>query len=113
MEEEYHPLKLYYFILQVLLLVKTNLLSKKIDNSCLTLRCFSISKVSLEIKMTNFAFARPSTGDDKQIDGKRGGVSGYENDQQALIGLLEELTLLRKLNSSETKLFICTIVEAI
>ena len=57
MQEAYHPLKLYYIIVQLLNLIKTKLFDKKIENQCLTLRCFNICKISLEIKMTNFAFA--------------------------------------------------------
>ena len=37
----------------------TNVRQSEVENCCLTLRCFNICKLSLEVQMTNFSFAKP------------------------------------------------------
>ena len=108
---EFHSeLKVYYILLQILTLVKTQIVDKDLMHNCLRLRSFHIDRLTYEVRLTNFAFAsvEKATGQNQL----RGSISGISEDKEALVNMIEQLSNLPQ-NQGDMKIELCTFSEMI
>jgi len=81
----YAGVKLVYVALQVLIEVRAKLVRKGLVHNLMTLDSFSFSKHAFATSLEQFGFASRADAQN------RGGILGFNNDRECLIGILSEL----------------------
>ena len=80
--------KIFYIALQLLTEIRDKVVRKGFKHSSLTLDNFGFSKHAFQVTLDHFPFATVTA---KQSGPARGGIIGFDDDHQSVIGMLEEL----------------------